>query len=532
MKNLIEISRIISKNTIKKIDILFKNDLRSHLEDIYVKTFFDMVNGNIKNDKNNTTLLPAKGSKKNQALFKHRLQKKIENCLFFIDLNNKDYSENKRAELACGRLEYQVRTLALLEGINPAVEKAEALKRKAEKYQFAEFAAYANKVLYIYASYIGDRRFSKYLAAYKKWSVTDRIEETAREYLSIVNNVYAKTIAQKPEMASITLGYANEIATGIEINDTFKLKKHWYMLSGLGHEIARQYSKSLKVWKEYEKYLASPGISLFVRKRHFGEAALYQMVNYMHLDQYENGEKCAEKCDRFLIESTNNWHVFLIFHFLLCMQSGNYKKAREIYFKAINDERFPEIIETNRAKWKIFRIYLDYVSVSERTGLRDSDQGNELQSIGQLMIEPNIYKRDKTGYNIALLIIEICIIIRNSNRDNTLIDKLDALNAYKTKHLGRTNDPRYRVKVFMELLFELDKAGNNAKALKNKTNVLLKKFETTPIQYTDNIEGVEVIHFDKLWAMVLKDLPKLEGQDLRRPNAENAITKIIEINTI
>jgi hypothetical protein len=264
------------------------------------------------------------------------------------------------------------------------------------------------------------------------------------------------------------------------------------------------YLKSIESWQGLETYLQLH--PLFASSMQYGKLSLQQMGNYMHLRQFENAERCAAKCNHYFKKSSNNWHIYMIFYFLLDMQREKYENASKIFDIATADARFRDIPYSNQEKWQIFEAYIYFVEGAAYK------QSNKVQKkldrrkfrFSSFLNDLHVYNKDMAGFNVAILIIEICILIQ-SGEDQNIVLRMDALKRYKSRNLGKTTDRNYRVKVFMELLFEFEKARYQVKALKNKARLLLKKLEARPIEYSDNIEGIEVINFEKLWEMVIEN---------------------------
>src|SRR6185437_4180025 len=204
-------------------------------------------------------------------------------------------------------------------------------------------------------------------------------------------------------------------------------------------------------------------------------------------------KECASACMEYFRDDSPNRLIFLGNYFLLSMRSGDYIESSQIFNLATKNSRLQEMPATNQDKWKIFEMYLYFVEKKE-----NKENENKF-NLHKTLNEIHVYEKDKRGFNIAILIVQICILINKAP-----IDKIEALKLYRRRYLK--SDVNYRVGVFMDLLFALDKADYTVSLMRKEESTLLKKLESKPMDYAENIEGMEVIPFEKLWEMVRSNI--------------------------
>jgi hypothetical protein len=196
-------------------------------------------------------------------------------------------------------------------------------------------------------------------------------------------------------------------------------------------------------------------------------------------------------------------------YYLSAMQNGKYLQAKEILEDTINDANLKNMTETDREKWLIFEAYFMCA-----TGAQDINYKNDHElRIGKLMNEIPVFSRDLRGLNVAVLLLQSCLLIRAGNfTKQTSIS--EALKLYRLRHL--VGKPDYRAYLFVKMLQAAERLGYDYEAVKRATNTNFEKLKAAPIKYSANMEGLEVVPLDDLWQSALGDM-KRHGALLPQP---------------
>jgi hypothetical protein len=507
MKDLKELVRIVRKYDIKKFETLF-NLAPEHREDNrYTDICHAILNGEITNDAEASQYLYGEPPGEAFRFFKHSLRNKLLGTLGFIDYNKIDHSEYSKAEFKCSQIRNQIFTLVNLYGRTTAIKQCEKLMAIAEKYQLSEYMAYALLILCRYAAFTGPKnRFLKYQKLYMKWNAQDMAERKARMYLAEIRIEFVGSSASKPEMAKIAFKYASEIEEDLEIYpDSYILKYNWFYLIGHAYEINFEYKKCIAVWQNFEEYLnAHP---LFYNETTLGQIVVQQMVNYLFIKEYVNGKRCAERCLHYFKKGSTNSLIFLENYFLVCIQSGDYIGAVEILKMATNDVTIEEMPKANREKWILYLGYIHYINLVFE-GEFSLMQTNI--SLSKFLNEFDVLNHDKEGYNVAIVIIETCIMIHildhTAEGISKLVEKLITLKTYQKRYLIKDKD--YRVQAFIKFLLLCDEHNYDHDIISHKSKDLFRKLQAAPLINTNTYEGLETVPLDIMWNFVMKDIKK------------------------
>jgi hypothetical protein len=123
--------------------------------------------------------------------------------------------------------------------------------------------------------------------------------------------------------------------------------------------------------------------------------------------------------------------------------------------------------------------------------------------INKFVNEVVIYKKDKSGANIAVLILQILFLL-NEQKYNGIIDRTEALKSYQQRYLR--NDETFRSQCFIRMLILMSECSFNKKATQRKTEKLWTKLQSKPINIAEQSADIEPIPYETLWGFVLDAL--------------------------
>ena len=160
----------------------------------------------------------------------------------------------------------------------------------------------------------------------------------------------------------------------------------------------------IKASNDAAKYLEEhPLLSASIR---FGEFALHRMVAYLHLRDYENGRKTAEESLDYFPEGSIHWMIFQEYNFLLSMHTGQFEAADEIFERVNSHPAFKSMEAWRTEKWTIFQAYSHFIMTAGQDSSSSEETSGKRFSLNKFLNEVPIYSKDKTGMNVAILILQ------------------------------------------------------------------------------------------------------------------------------
>ena len=114
-----------------------------------------------------------------------------------------------------------------------------------------------------------------------------------------------------------------------------------------------------------------------------------------------------------------------------------------------------------------------------------------------------IFSRDKRGYNIPVLIIQILFLIVNKKYER-LSDRMEAIEKYTTRYLKKNEN--FRSNCFIKMLLQIPKRNFHRVAVERHAKKYRDKLKSVPLSIANQAYEVEIIPYAHLWEYVLESL--------------------------
>ncbi len=504
MKNLIEISKVVTKKRISKIEI-FDKTLLNRKDSKFNEFYEGLVNDKFANDEEaamylyNTSPLDDK-----YRQLKSRFSKRLLNTLFFLDSNDPSFSDYHRANYTCNKNWAQIRILLNSGARHAAIKIASKTLAVAISYKFSDIILNCSRILMSNASLSGnDKEYEEFAELTTKALKNLEEEIRAEEMYQRLTINFATSAVSANELSHIADKYYEEVTKLCQTSDSFQLHFLKYQIGILNTQIKNNYKQTIKICEEAEQYLEkNPN---FNQKIKLANLALIKISSYLQLRDYENGRKNAEKCLDLVQEGSNNWFVFLEYYFLLAMHTENYINAAAIYIKVINHPRFIYTNEERKEKWKIFEAYINYIFETENLDreLLSNDPAKRKFRLLKFLNEVPNFTKDKKGYNVSILVIQIIYMLEKGEYTN-IINRSEAMNVYCSRYLRK--DDSYRSSLFLKMLLTLVKEDFGYERTKQMAHKYLRKMQEGDPEGNTSVNEWEIIPYEILWEKVLNRL--------------------------
>jgi tetratricopeptide (TPR) repeat protein len=270
-------------------------------------------------------------------------------------------------------------------------------------------------------------------------------------------------------------------------------------------QLAGEYENAYKVFDEFEKFLVdNPQSYSVTRRTHF---LLNKIDCSLYVRRFDAGQKCITEALKTTKQEQETWFVLMDSYFMLCMITGNFTQAAKIYFEVISADGFLKTQEWRLERWKLFTGYLWFAL--EQTGnkkLQEQMMGNSTFRLSKLVNEIPIYSRDKKGYNVASLLMQVANLISGKEYVE-IITRTESLRRYLYETLKR--DPStIRSQIFIRMILALAKYEFDLDKAKPRIEKLLNALRNQPVIYSPTQAFIEVIPYENLWEMIEQALEK------------------------
>lgn len=438
-------------------------------------------------------------SKTSYTSLKKHLTDRLLNTLFFIRLSDSPISDFQKNYFDVQKLNAIVKILAGKGSKVSSITIAERLITKSLKYQFTEISLSLAKLLRRhYRIYKTDQQKAKNYDNIVKEQLEILIAETKVEdyYEQLIAGLKTKR-SSEGELAEKGKRYADEVRCIYPTISSLRLKQVANLIFVLEHELARDFEKveiacneAIADYEKLKEFASVERTLVFYIKL---------LVNYIPLQKFEEGNTVAQKILASISKGSVNWFITLDHYFLLSMHTGNYERAQSILNQATGNKNLKNLDIQYKEIWIIYEAYIKYL---EEADILKKESGKNFRVARFMNRVPN-FSRDKTGINIAILVIQVLLLIAQS-KEAKVIDRVEALRTYVYTHLRK--DESLRSNVFIKMLLKMVESKFHKNATIRKTKVLRSKLDESPIGTKGYSQYVEIIPYETLWEISLSFL--------------------------
>ncbi len=515
MNSLRQIISVVNRKRISKIEI-FDKTLLSTKDSKFTQLFEAIEGGAVKSDKDASLLLYGDENSPNYRKLKSRFLKRLLNTLFFLDLNgvNKG-SEYRYNHYICTKALMHAKLLRFFGGFSAASKIIKMRYNDAKKYAFYDILTEYSLFLLQFYSLSGNlKALREEVANYKVYKEYSDSESNGRViyFTSIVEAVKSGTV-NETGLADLRHGIEDlskevkKFPTPVNIFHhqllKFQLLEATYDFEGLLKECDRTFDMLSK--------------SKFLNKAKSGMVTLKKLSACLNLREFQKGTELFFKSSSTFNEGSYNWLTIRQYGLLLAMHNGDRELAYSIYNEAANVKFHRFMSKPIKESWSILGAYCHFLlKLYDEQDSYDSFETLNKFRLYKFLNEVPIYSKDKSGYNVSLIILQYVFSLLNRDYES-IIQRIDSLKVYRSRYLK--DDIFKRAYTFIGMLLKVEKDGFNLSKIKR---VCAKDYNSIVLNRTgsDNpnsenwpVHEWEIIPFERLWVYILKiieynDLPE------------------------
>ena len=442
-----------------------------------------------------------------QALQKlqSRVQAKLLNQLYFLDHSDPRYLVSRRYELECMGLLHKVTVLYAERDFRLGERLLLRCLKLAQKGEFTQYVVLAARML---RNLYADQRKG---LPYKKISV---VLQRARQQLAWEDEAEELQVeAQLAGNSSVALRHQMLATMPARIARLQALHKQarsfttynlLYRVRLWHEELQGNFTALIRIASATDRDFRAGRLN----PRRFDQRYNHYVLTYAYLRnrQPKRGLLLAGRFIQHIHPSSGNWFYFQENHLLLALHAARYAQARELLDAVASNPAYPAQRDLALQRWDLYRAYLDFV-LPPVVPLAARHE----QLARQLLVLPE-YSRDKRGYNVAILVLQLLHFLRSRHLEAVLL-RLERLRKYQQRHL--TGPGTMRSRLFLRLLqLMVDQHFNPAKVAAQGQGLLLQLRDAP--HPGEAFAEVEIIPYENLWAVALNLLrqgPPLAGED-------------------
>ena len=202
------------------------------------------------------------------------------------------------------------------------------------------------------------------------------------------------------------------------------------------------------------------------------------------LGKLDEAKAIAKEACQLASVGNSHWHLALSKRAVVCFHTRDYQEAYEL-FKAYEQHKCEskELVEF----WKILQGFLYFLIQRGKI----EPYAHEKFNLGKILNEVPIFTKDKAGYNINIIIIQILVRIHRNQFDR-ISDRIESLQAYVRRYTR--NPATKRANLFIRMIIKMEAAHFHRSGTEWRTQPLLQKLNNIPLSMGQNL-AIEIIPY-------------------------------------
>jgi hypothetical protein len=443
-------------------------------------------------------LYQSSAEDKRYQMLKSRIRKRLFDLIFTIDISSKIKTSYYRQLIKCNRLLFAANQLYVIGKIDLACDFYKAAAQIAEKYQFTELNIASLIQLRELMGFMGNTKEIKRLTDELKLLMETHRYEILLDEIDIEFRLFVRGIMTKSDRKRFDA--EAKMRQACELYEKSPRKSHrmhaaFHRASIYYHHIRKDHKKVLKQCLEFEHYLMRG--QQFTDMALVAEVALQKLDTCICLRDFKTGKLSAIQCDGLYRKGNVNRLIYQQYYFLLCLHTGQMDEAIRIFNEVTSDAAFKKYPEERIECWKIFEAMLNYMAPPGK--LRKFN-------IPKFLNEVPLLSRDKAGYNLAIIVAQICLLVKQGDLDKVM-NKYESLKSYLRRYLSPGDNPRSHH--FIRLLLLLIRSDFNTARCRKSGHSLYSYLHAGAASGQQALDTLEVIPYDILWMDLLERIDKL-----------------------
>lgn len=498
MKYLLEISKIVTKKKVKKIEIFDDHSLKQ--KNSKFNEFYELLmNGSLNSDQEAANLLyNSTPTDDKYRQLKSRFKKRLLNTLFFLDVNQSANSSYNRAYYSCHKDWTLVKILLSNKAQQTGAQLARSILTIALKFDFADIAVNAARILREHAALESNEKlYEEYhtiCLQYQKILTAEMLSEEL--YQRVIMNQMKSASKLKLLIPEIK-DYCTQLMELSQQHNSPIILYNRFMVFAFYHETLNDYESLYQICQEAEDYAQEN--PHFYREDKLAQIALKKMQALLHLQDFEKGQQQAEHY-LSVFDRHEIWVQIIEYYLLLALHCQQYAQAHKIFDRIYDDKRFKKLSGSEKEKWKAFEAYLCFLLWLGSESSFDRPKRYKQFRVKRFLEEPIIFPKNQRIFTVILVIGQVLFLLKEE-RLGEAFERIERLKGYSNRLLKQ--DEHYRVTQFVRLLQQLAKAHFDYKNI-GVHQKYLDRLNENPLKYRGLINELEIIPYQQLWAIILE----------------------------
>ncbi|WP_460503510.1 hypothetical protein, partial [Hymenobacter agri] len=366
---------------------------------------------------------------------KSRVQSKLLNHLYFLDYDDPLGAVWRRHQMACLDLLHKGTALAA-EG--DFLLSIRLLRRCLAEAQAGDFTTYAvQSARQLATLYAQLNKAAEYRQMDQVLQQSLRVLQLEDEAERIFNDMFLLLSGPIKDRRALLPQLPERIEQLEALHqqaDTFNTFSFVYRLRLALEELTGNYAEIIRLTAAATQQFAQGKLNA----RRFDQRynAFACVMAYLRSGQVALGLVAAQEGIGLFAPTSSNWFFFQEQHLLLALHDKKYAYAQQLLQTVLANPAMVKLRTTALERWDLYRGYVDFVAPPAPPAV--------LTPPAQWALMLPEYSRDKSGQNIAILVLQLLYYLRQHKLDEALV-RLERLRKYQQRHLPDASAQRTRL---------------------------------------------------------------------------------------
>jgi len=367
-------------------------------------------------------------------MLKARLKQKMLNYLFFVDFQKAGSHPANAPEQECLKLFHFTKVLRKKGSLEFAEKLATKLVELATKAGFNPFVLSGLEELqYIYAQQQQPVLYRKTTEKVHQYRQLLQYEQEANDLYLGLKVRLNQSVKQRQALVSEAAATVERLQGLWQLTQSFNVFEQYYKLRLWYLELINNFEEIIQLTDEADGF-CQEGI-IYEPCFDYRYNQYMRVRAYLRTKQYEVGLQLAETYVESFDTSDRNWFAFMENYVLLALNVKNYELAQHLLANVLLNPHQQKLAPLAEERWTLYRTYLYFLLPPEKADRKFN--------FNQLVSQLPHYRKDKAGFNVAILILQFLYFLKKNDLDSMLY-RVEALKDYVEKHLPAPFSERTR----------------------------------------------------------------------------------------
>ena len=429
---------------------------------------------------------------------KNDLQAKLLDSVLSLNFSGTNYTDFQKAYYETHKEWVTIRYL-IGHNVNTAgMILANKLLRLADKFDFTLLCLDISSYMRIQYS-LRDSNDKRFISANESFNHYFEIYEKECLAEELYTSLIALTVNKRASNKKVNI-IANEHFSKIwplmQQFQSYRLQMNGFMIGLIKYSTENDFSSGLE--------LCDKAIELFSTRPYQAKVPLqifyYQnVIFHLQLKQADKADYAINKCIELLEPGTFNWFKFYELYLTLLIHKEDYEGAGKILNEALTNTRFEFLPDNAKELWLIYGSYMNYLNL---IGVGSQSDISKFR-LAKFINEVPIFSKDKSGMNIAIIIIKYLYLLLEK-KYSKIIDDVESIDQYCYRHL---RGPGTRKSfVFIKLLLLIPNCNFDKDQIIIKAQSYLWELRISKTVVVDQMHEIEIVPYERLWGFALNSI--------------------------